>query len=94
MSACSYCSFNYTILSKLETMEEDREMILGMVGAPDLSLKKVHNKTSGKNIQDVTEELFSELTREEGEALADIYELDLEMFGYDKNLYLEMTQNI
>ena len=45
----------------------------------------------GKNIEELTKELFSELTREEGEVLADIYEYDLEMFGYDADMYLEVT---
>ena len=78
----------------METFEEDREMILRMVGAEDVvSMKKTfHNKVVGNNIEEVSKELFSELTREEGEALADIYKYDLEMFGYDADIYLDMTK--
>ena len=68
-------------------------MILRMVGAEDVvpRKKKIHNKVVGKNIEEVTKELFSELTRDEGEALGDIYKYDLEMFGYDADMYLDMT---
>ena len=90
---CFFCKVKYTVISKMETLEEDREMILRMVGAEDVvSMKKTfHNKVVGKNIEEVTKELFSELTREEGEALADI-KYDLEMFGYDADIYLDMTK--
>ena len=68
-------------------------MILRMVGAENVvsDSKKIHNKVVGKNIEELTKELFSELTREEGEALADNYEYDLEMFGYDADMYLDLT---
>eukprot|EP00092_Neocalanus_flemingeri_P042887 GFUD01047082.1.p1 GENE.GFUD01047082.1~~GFUD01047082.1.p1 ORF type:complete len:166 (+),score=39.52 GFUD01047082.1:203-700(+) len=91
ISSCSYCSFNYTIISKLETMEEDKKIILGMVGAQVPDRKKIQNKTSGKNIKEVTEDLFGQITREEAEALANIYKYDLEMFGYDINMYIKRT---
>ena len=94
ISSCSYCSFKYTIISKLETMEEDRKIILELVGAEVPDRKKIQNQTSGKNIQKVTEDLFSQLTREEAEALANIYKYDFEMFGYDMDMYLERTKNV
>ena len=77
----------------METLEEDRKMILEMVAADDVvsESKKIHNKGVGKNIEEVTKELFSELTRDEGEALADIYKYNLERFGYDADMYLEIT---
>ena len=71
ISSYNYCSFNYTVISKIETLEEDRKMILEMVAAENVvsDSKKIHNKFVGKNIEEVTKELFSELTREEGKHL-------------------------
>ena len=93
ISSCNYCSFKYTVISKMETLEEDRKVILKMVSAENMvsECTKIHNKGVGKNIEEVTKELFSELTREEGKALGDIYKYDLEMFGYDADMYLDMT---
>ena len=93
ISSCDYCSLKYTVISKMETLDEDREMILRMVGAENVvsESKNIHNKVVGKNIEEETKVLFSELTREEGEALADIFKYDLEMFGYETDIYLDMT---
>ena len=87
--SCSYCHFNYTILSKLETMEEDRKYILDSVGANIPKRKKIHNKVVGDEIEKVTCDSFSELTREQGEKLANIYKYDFELFEYDGQKYLD-----
>ena len=42
--SCSYCHFNYTFLSKLETMEEDQDFILQYVGADIPKRKERHCK--------------------------------------------------
>ena len=86
--SCSYCHFNYSVLSKLETMEEDKKFILDSVGANIPNTRKIQNKVVGDKIEKVTCDSFSELTKEEGEDLANIYKYDLEMFEYDGQKYL------
>ena len=89
ISACSYCYFNYSIISKLETVDEDREVILETVGARVPERKRIQNQKIGKKIENVTSDLFSELTTEACDALASIYRYDLEMFEYDSEKYLK-----
>ena len=70
-------------------MEEDRKFILDSVGADIPRKKKIQNKVVGDKIEKVTCDSFSELTREQGENLANIYRYDLEMFEYDGQKYLD-----
>ena len=93
INSCNICSFNYTVISKMETMREDMEMILNLAGIDlDILDNKPLNRKIGDSIKETTMELFSEITKEMGEALENIYRYDLEMFGYDAQVYLSVTQ--
>ena len=93
VSSCDFCSFNYTVISKLETAKEDMEMILRLAGVDsDLLEIEAMNMKVGESIEEATKRLFSELTREQGKALEEIYKYDLWFFAYDAEKYLEVTQ--
>ena len=94
VNSCDFCNFNYTVISKLETMKEDMEMILKLSDI-DLEIlsKKTRNRKTGEDIEETTKNLFSELTRAQGETLESIYSFDFEMFGYEAKKYLDVTKN-
>ena len=93
ITACGYCSYNYTYISKIETFKEDRNKILKIIKAPKLDDNDPHgNFKAGEHIGDLTKKYFSEISKEEAQILYEIYQVDFEMFDYDPKLYIEIIE--
>lgn len=92
LSSCSYCDMSFTVITKMENVDRDRKIILDMVGAGVLFKEYAReNQSVGDTIKNVTMNYFRQLPRRLAERLRNIYWTDLEMFGYDTNVYLELT---
>ena len=93
---CDYCSFNYTVIVKLETFAKDEERISAMAGLVpsgtenrNSRLKKVEDGGAPGGQQttaELTRAYFRKLPKKYIKALYDIYKIDFEMFGYDPKM--------
>ena len=87
---CSFCQVNYTVISKLETFDADREMILGMVG---IEGERVHLHQGSEHVVrgistcQRTRQHFENIHQTVKEKLRMIYKLDFQMFDYDPFLF-------
>ena len=86
---CSFCQVNYTVIAKLETFDQDRERILGMVGVHGErgGLEQVQGVDLDIKACRVTRQHFRGVSLKIKDNLRKIYHLDLKMFGYDPYLF-------
>ena len=77
---CAFCSFNYMVISKTESFDEDEMRIMDIFGLTGRKQSKL-NTNAGDKIQNVTKKCFENITQEERTALVDLYKYDFAMFG-------------
>ena len=82
-----FCHINYTVISKMETYNEDKERFLKMVGIEEEKKEERIHVTSGESIQNTTKNMFEKIRKEDREALKELYKYDFEMFDYDPEIY-------
>ena len=84
---CGFCSFNYTVISKTETFDEDEARIMELLGMEGREQKKL-NSNAGDRIQNLTKTCFENISQEDKNALVDLYKYDFAMFGYHPEFYI------
>ena len=77
---CAYCTVPYTVIGKLETMDEDLRYIKQMAGVKFELMKE--NQSSGGSTTDLTRKYFKQLDKKVVLQLFELYRVDFEMFGY------------
>ena len=83
---CKYCTIPYTVIGKMETMEQDLHFISKMAG---LDLKLAHKFTSsGGSTSELGRKYFKELSADIVMELYILYQIDFEMFGYSVEPFL------
>ena len=85
ISRCGHCSIPYTVVGKLETIQQDLFFIGRMVGVNFSS--SATNPSSGGNTSSLAMEYFSKLDKEVVKQLYSSYRMDFELFGYSPNGY-------
>lgn len=102
---CSPCEINYNIILKLESIDEDSDMLVYRTGLPELKPKLVHktpqshlsnltnNKTEDSHHENVITLYFSQVSDRQILKLYDIFKIDFEMFDYDIDTYLKISQS-
>ena len=89
ITKCGYCTVPYTVIGRLETMEDDLQYIGQMAG---VGLKKVlRNKSSGGSTSSLAREYFRQLDRELVLQLYQLYRVDFEMFGYSVDQFFNLV---
>ena len=94
-SRCGYCSTNYTVIARMETFAADLAKISALAGVRLEKEKVVHSHgSSSDGHHPTTAELahtyFTELPRKYREALYKLYKIDIDMFGYDPDIYMNL----
>lgn len=86
---CHMCDIEYDVVGKIDTMEEDMEIITGVSGisATNISLPWANRKNFGK---DQTLHYFSKIGLDRLNLLYNIYKIDFEMFDYDVQPYFDL----
>ncbi|NWV19892.1 CHST9 sulfotransferase, partial [Origma solitaria] len=82
---CYPCLINYDFIGKFETLEEDANYFLQLVGAPaDLKFPKFKDRHSSdeRTSAEVVRQYLKELSKEERQLTYDFYYLDYLMFNY------------
>nr|XP_003406393.1 carbohydrate sulfotransferase 9 isoform X1 [Loxodonta africana] len=82
---CYPCLINYDFVGKFETLEEDANYFLQLIGAPKEltfpNFKDRHSSDERTNVQ-VVKQYLKDLTRTERQLIYDFYYLDYLMFNY------------
>ena len=86
-SHCFFCNVNYTVISKMETYDEDKNRFLKMVGIEDETVQERKHVHAGDSIQNMTKLLFQEIPKNDREEIVKLYKFELELFDYDPDLY-------
>ncbi|XP_057253658.1 carbohydrate sulfotransferase 9 isoform X2 [Pezoporus wallicus] len=82
---CYPCLINYDFIGKFETLEEDANYFLQLVGAPaELKFPKFKDRHSSdeRTSAEVVRQYLKELSKEERQLIYDFYYLDYLMFNY------------
>lgn len=81
---CRPCDIDYTILGHFETLQEDSEFILKVIGAEgDVSFPSSnHSSPTNSSDEDIFKSFYETLSDQEFRALYKTYARDFEMFGY------------
>ncbi|XP_070000638.1 carbohydrate sulfotransferase 11 [Penaeus vannamei] len=90
---CSVCHYDYNIIMKLETMEQDEQFLITLS-----RLNELKNRTSwvhlrGASSTQLAMQYYKELTRHQMFQLYNRYELDFKIFQYDINDYLSVAKD-
>ncbi|XP_037797642.1 carbohydrate sulfotransferase 11-like [Penaeus monodon] len=91
---CSVCSFDYNVIMKLETIEEDKRFLVTLSRLHELRVKDqwVHlkNATSSSTL---AAKYYKQLTRRQILQLYERYEPDFKLFQYDVKDYLDNAKD-
>ncbi|XP_061216534.1 carbohydrate sulfotransferase 9 isoform X1 [Neopsephotus bourkii] len=82
---CYPCLINYDFIGKFETLEEDANYFLQLVGAPaELKFPKFKDRHASdeRTSAEVVRQYLKELSKEERQLIYDFYYLDYLMFNY------------
>ena len=90
---CPVCQNDFDIL-KLDSDVDEIQLFRKEHNLPIKRSAKIHTKGGARNSAQKVEKYFSSLTSEQVRKLADIYRYDLQMFGYDYQHYLELSNLI
>jgi len=94
---CRPCNLHYTIIAKTETIDRDSRFIRKTLGhdeeeEKERALEKMHKTkkvSSGENSLLPSQRFFSLLKRKDVEGLVQKYQIDLDMWGYSPQQYLD-----
>ena len=80
---CTPCQFHFNHIIKMETFNRDQEYILEKAGIKHVvGLHKDNVGRGGQTSQDLTNKYLQELPPRMYEQLLKIYQIDLDIFGY------------
>ena len=88
---CDYCDIEYDVIGRMETFSEDVKYIfLKKNLEKDLPLNQaISSKNSAKSkTEEITNEYFNQLSKQQIDELYEFYRMDFELFGYEVKNYL------
>ncbi|NP_001072529.1 carbohydrate sulfotransferase 8 [Xenopus tropicalis] len=84
---CSPCLIDYDFIGKFESMEEDADFLLHLIGAPkNLTFPRFKDRHSNeeRTTNKITQQYFAQLSPTERQRTYDFYYMDYQMFNYTK----------
>lgn len=75
---CRPCTLNYTFIGKYEKFDEDAQILLQMIDAPEIRFPK----TRSGGTSEILTLYYQQLSLSEIERLYRLYENDFKLFGY------------
>ncbi|XP_068108024.1 carbohydrate sulfotransferase 8-like isoform X3 [Hyperolius riggenbachi] len=80
---CDPCNINYDILGKFESLKQDSDYVLKVVGAPSgLKFPGIKKYNESRTDAKITAGYFSQLSLNLIQQLLELYKLDFTLFGY------------
>ncbi|XP_006817749.2 carbohydrate sulfotransferase 9-like [Saccoglossus kowalevskii] len=92
---CNPCNVKFDFLGKFETLSEDVDGILRKINASEVAdfSSYVPHRTNSSSIDTVTDH-FSHLTEQQIEGLYAKYKIDFDLFDYDNDQFLNISQSL
>ncbi|KAG8437399.1 hypothetical protein GDO86_008192 [Hymenochirus boettgeri] len=84
---CSPCLIDYDFIGKFESMKEDADFLLHLIGAPkNLTFPRFKDRHSNeeRTTNKITQQYFAQLSPSERQRTYDFYYMDYQMFNYSK----------
>ncbi|KAM4721584.1 carbohydrate sulfotransferase 8 [Rhinophrynus dorsalis] len=84
---CSPCLIDYDFIGKFESMEEDANFLLHLIGAPkNLTFPRFKDRHSNeeRTTNKIAQQYFAQLSPSERQRTYDFYYMDYQMFNYSK----------
>ena len=83
---CGYCDASYTVIGRLEDMEQDLQFIQQMAGFKfgKRNLKEEEkNENHDEKTNSLTKMFIDQLDKKQFDQVYELFKVDFEMFGYD-----------
>ncbi|XP_063597922.1 carbohydrate sulfotransferase 10-like [Penaeus indicus] len=90
---CGVCDYDYNIIMKLETMEDDQRFLIALSQLNELRTKTSWAHLNGASSSQLAMQYYKELTRDQMLQLYKRYELDFKLFRYHIQDYLSVAKD-
>ena len=85
---CTPCLIDYDVIIQFETLQQDVQLLLNLLGESGGGPQWKHAKTGGRSKSEVIKSYYSRLDQETILKLYEKYRIDFELFGYSIDGYL------
>ncbi|CAH2089509.1 unnamed protein product [Euphydryas editha] len=89
---CTPCKFNFDIILKFETLDEDQRFLIQMAHLQDIIKPEWRNSGKGANTLNNINHLYSRLTKAQLDGLNNLYKYDFQLFNYTIDNYYELVK--
>ena len=90
---CPFCSLHFDQIGRKENFFEDIDLLFSQLHLKDkLSVKLAQNSHPNLNETELARNFFSQIPKRLNRKIFDYYQLDFDLFGYDKNEALDYVE--
>ncbi|XP_018019955.1 carbohydrate sulfotransferase 9-like isoform X2 [Hyalella azteca] len=90
---CTPCLFEFDVIAKMETLDEDSNYVIFKSGIEKYIKPKRINRNRNAPTGEVADSFLCQLSTEMMKKLIEIYRVDMELFGYEYEHYLNCTKD-
>ncbi|XP_063597939.1 carbohydrate sulfotransferase 10-like [Penaeus indicus] len=90
---CNVCNFDYTVIMKLESMQQDEQFLITLSHLDELKNRTSWVHLNGASSTQLAMQYYKELTRHQMSQLYKRYELDFKLFQYDIDDFLSIAKD-
>jgi chondroitin 4-sulfotransferase 11 len=88
---CTPCLIDYDVIIQFETLQQDVQLLLNLLGEKSGGPKWKHSKTAGRRSKtELIKSYYNQLDNKTILKLYDKYKIDFELFGYSIDGYLSI----
>ncbi|XP_045501939.1 carbohydrate sulfotransferase 11 isoform X1 [Colias croceus] len=88
---CTPCKFNFDIILKFETLDEDQRFLIQMARLQDIIKPEWRNSGKGGTLNNINH-LYSRLKKSQLDGLYNLYKNDFQLFNYTVDSYYDIIQ--
>ncbi|XP_045523204.1 carbohydrate sulfotransferase 11-like isoform X1 [Pieris brassicae] len=92
-SFCTPCKFNFDVILKFETLDEDQRFLIQMSRLQDIVRPEWRNSGKGTNTLHNINHLYSRLSRSQLDGLYNLYRYDFQLFNYTIQNYYDIIHS-
>ncbi|CAH2042376.1 unnamed protein product, partial [Iphiclides podalirius] len=89
---CTPCKFNFDVILKFETLDEDQRFLIQMARLQDVVKPEWRNSGKGTNTLHNINHLYSRLKKSQLDGLHKLYRYDFQLFNYTIDNYYEIVK--
>ncbi|XP_047519989.1 carbohydrate sulfotransferase 11-like isoform X2 [Pieris napi] len=92
-SFCTPCKFNFDVILKFETLDEDQRFLIQMSRLQDIVRPEWRNSGKGTNTLHNINHLYSRLSNSQLDGLYNLYRYDFQLFNYTIQNYYDIIHS-